>query len=99
MTEKRKRQKPVPNLEDLEETLTTGQVAELLKVSATTVSNWMNKGLLEGFRIPGTKTRRTTVGFVITFIHRYSLPLPRKMINDQILEELQRIKDKVAKVQ
>ena len=50
MTEKRKRQKPVPNLEDLEETLTTGQVAELLKVSAATVSNWMNKGLLEGFR-------------------------------------------------
>lgn len=38
--------------------LTTGLVAKVCRVSSRTVSKWFDKGLLKGYRIPGSNDRR-----------------------------------------
>lgn len=38
--------------------LTTGQVARVMGVSVRIVANWISRGELKGFRIPGSRHRR-----------------------------------------
>ena len=38
----------------------TGQVAKMFGVSIQTVNKWVDTGLLNGFRMPGTRHRRVT---------------------------------------
>ncbi len=37
---------------------TTTEVAEICRVSAKTVANWFDAGLLPGYRVPGSRHRR-----------------------------------------
>jgi two-component system, OmpR family, response regulator RpaA len=39
---------------------TTGQVAKLCMVAPRTASKWIDTGLLEGYKVPGTKDRRVS---------------------------------------
>ena len=39
--------------------LTTGEVARICKVAPRTVTKWFDSGQLRGYRIPGSKDRRT----------------------------------------
>lgn len=55
--------------------LTTGRVAKLLKVAPRTVNQWVDKGRLKGYRLPGSKDRRVPWSAVVEFAREHGLPL------------------------
>lgn len=58
--------------------MTTGDVARLFRVAPRTVGNWFDKGLLPGYRIPGSLDRRFHRARVIAFGIRHGMLLPEK---------------------
>lgn len=59
------------------ESLTTGMVADMLRVAPRTVSKWIDKGLLVGsYRIPGSNDRRVPLGSLLAFCREHGLPDP-----------------------
>lgn len=54
---------------------TTGQVARLCAVSHKTVCNWIDTGLLEGWRIPGSSDRRVSIQPLCKFMRKHGFPL------------------------
>lgn len=61
---------------------TTFDVAKFLGVSAPTVVNWVNGGLLQAHRTPGGH-RRMTREDILAFTHAHDLPAPRELDEDQ----------------
>lgn len=47
---------------------TTGQVAKICHVAPRTASKWIDKGLLQGYRLPGTKDRRVSREALVSFM-------------------------------
>jgi len=41
--------------------LTTGKIARAMSVAPKTVANWIDRGWLNGFRLPGSHCRRVAV--------------------------------------
>jgi two-component system, OmpR family, response regulator VicR len=58
--------------------MTTSEVAKMCSVSVRTVHMWMAKGLLKGFRIPGSLHRRVERRVVEEFARSNGLPLKRE---------------------
>lgn len=56
--------------EDLPDVLTTGDVARICQVAPRTASKWIDSGDLEGYRLPGSKDRRTTRAQFVRFLNR-----------------------------
>lgn len=54
--------------------LTTSDVAKVCQVSPRIVTQWHDKGLLEGYLLPGSKHRRFTKANVIAFMERQKMP-------------------------
>ncbi len=54
---------------------TTGEVAQICKVSQQTVIRCFDTGRLSGFRIPGSKFRRIPRGALISFMKTNQIPL------------------------
>lgn len=54
---------------------TTGQAAQILKVTPRTVSAWMDSGRLKGYRIPGTAQRRIPAEYLIKFCNEHGIPV------------------------
>lgn len=44
-----------------------GKAAEMLSVAPRTIQNWIDSGLLKGYRIPGSKHRRCLREDVLEF--------------------------------
>lgn len=55
--------------------LTTGDVAEICNVASRTVHKWFDSGLLSGYRIPGSKDRRITIGELKRFMEEHRMPM------------------------
>ena len=55
--------------------LTTSEVARICNVSSSTVIKWIDSGVLKGFKIPGSKTRRVTRKDLLEFMNEYGIPL------------------------
>ncbi len=55
--------------------LTTGEVAAICKVSARTVSKWIDCGRLQGYKIPGSRDRRVTHEALEHFMRKHRLPV------------------------
>ena len=55
--------------------LTTGEVAKICSVSQKTVIKWFDEGLIQGYKIPGTKDRRVSVPELVEFIKKNNIPL------------------------
>lgn len=55
--------------------LTTGEVARICNVAARTVSNWIDAGRLQGYRIPGSRDRRVHVAALEAFIAENGIPV------------------------
>jgi CheY-like chemotaxis protein len=53
--------------------LTTGQVAQICNVAPRTVTKWFDSGQLKGYRIPGSRDRRTDRE-LIRFMKAHSIP-------------------------
>lgn len=54
---------------------TTGQVAKICQVAPATVNRWFDKGMLKGFRVPGSRDRRVPRENLIRFCKEYKLPI------------------------
>ena len=54
---------------------TTGEAAEICKVSQQTIIRCFDSGRLEGFRVPGSKFRRIPHQKLIKFMREHSIPL------------------------
>lgn len=54
---------------------TTGQAAEICKVSRRTLIKWFENGRLKGFKIPGSKERRIPEEHLYQFLKENSMPL------------------------
>ena len=54
--------------------LTTGEVANICNVAPRTVSMWVDRGLLEGYRIPGSRDRRVPVAELVRFMKEHNIP-------------------------
>lgn len=55
--------------------LTTGQVAKVCKVSVRTICNWMESGLLKGWRLPGSDDRRFLLSEVVSTMKKHQMDL------------------------
>ena len=53
---------------------TTGEAAEICKVSQQTIIRCFDSGRLEGFRVPGSKFRRIPRSALIRFMHENDIP-------------------------
>ncbi|MHC4497854.1 MAG: response regulator [Planctomycetota bacterium] len=59
----------------MKDLLTTGEAAEICKVSQQTIIRCFDAGRLEGFRIPGSKFRRIPRQSLIKFMKENNIPL------------------------
>jgi len=62
-------------MEKMKDLLTTGEAAEICKVSQQTIIRCFDAGRLEGFRIPGSKFRRIPRQSLIKFMKENNIPL------------------------
>ncbi len=53
---------------------TVGQIAEICHVSSRTAGKWIDNGHLRGYRIAGSKDRRTTRKYLAAFLERNGMP-------------------------
>ena len=53
---------------------TTGEVAKICYVAPRTVSQWVDRKLLKGYRLPGSKDRRITIPELVAFMKKYEIP-------------------------
>jgi DNA-binding transcriptional MerR regulator len=56
---------------------TTGYIAKICRVSTRTVINWIDSGLMEGYRIPGRndrRYRRVTEANLLLFLKKNNFP-------------------------
>lgn len=60
--------------------MTSGEVARACGVSPRTVANWMDSGLLKGYRIPGSQDRRFLREEVYQFLVATGVPVPRELM-------------------
>lgn len=66
--------------------LFTGDVARYCQVSRLTVLNWIKKGYLDSFTLPGGQNR-IAVGAFIEFIERYNMPTDEDFLTRDVLIE------------
>lgn len=62
-------------MDKMKQLLTTGEAAEVCKVSQQTIIRCFDSGRLEGFRIPGSKFRRIPLPSLIKFMKTNNIPL------------------------
>lgn len=55
---------------------TTTQAARLLSVSPRLLTKWIDRGMLAGYRVPGTAHRRVTREALVAFCDEHGIPLP-----------------------
>ena len=56
--------------------LTTGNIATICSVASRTVTTWLDKGLLKGYKLPGSNTRRVTIKEMERFLQENGMPMP-----------------------
>lgn len=60
-------------------TFSTGDIAKFCDVNLRTVIRWIEKGDLEGFKLPGRGNNRVTEEAFLTFLQRYNIPIPDEL--------------------
>lgn len=76
--------------------MTTGEAARVCGVAVQTIIRWIDRGVLCGLRIPGSRARRVRIEDLISFMHHYHLPLDRlcaflregDLLSESVLERL-----------
>lgn len=58
---------------------TTGDVAKLVGVNFRTVIRWIDRGDLEGYKLPGRGDHRVTQSSLLAFIHKHNMPVPDEL--------------------
>ena len=57
------------------DTLTTGNIAKILHVAPTTVTKWIDSGVLKGHRVPCSRHRRIRREDFVDFMKQQSIPI------------------------
>lgn len=60
-------------------TFTTGEIAKFCDVNLRTVIRWIDKGELEGFKLPGRGNNRVTEKAFLEFMRKYNMPIPEEL--------------------
>jgi len=60
--------------------LTSRQVADICNVASRTIQKWFDTGLLPGYRMPGSHTRRIPATDLVNFLNKYNMPIPQNLI-------------------
>lgn len=60
-------------------TYTTGDIAKYCDVNLRTVIRWIEKGELNGFKLPGRGNNRVTPDELVRFMTRFGIPLPPEL--------------------
>jgi excisionase family DNA binding protein len=63
------------NIDKMKDLFTTGEAAEVCKVSQQTIIRCFDSGRLQGFRIPGSKFRRIPRQNLVKFMKENNIPL------------------------
>lgn len=56
--------------------LTTGQIAVICRVAPRTVSKWIDRGALRGWKIPNSNDRRVQRSDLLSFMNENNIPVP-----------------------
>jgi len=64
--------------------LTTGDVANICNVAPRMVSIWVDNGLLNGYRIPGSRDRRIPIPELVRFMKTHNIPWPQEYFDKYI---------------
>lgn len=59
--------------------LTMGDVAKICKVASRTAQKWVDKELLNGYRIPGSRDRRVPIPELVRFMKEHGMPVPKRL--------------------
>jgi excisionase family DNA binding protein len=59
--------------------LTTGQCAKYCQVCTRTIHNWVDTGLLKGFKIPGSNHRRIPQENLVALMEKHGIPIPDEL--------------------
>ena len=62
-----------------EQVFTTGEVAKYVGVNFRTVIRWIERGELEGYKLPGRGDHRVTKGHLLAFMHKHKMPIPEEL--------------------
>lgn len=62
--------------------LTTGEVANICNISINTVIKCFDKGLLKGFKIPGSSHRRVLPRDLINFLEENKIPYDEAVLRE-----------------
>jgi excisionase family DNA binding protein len=62
-------------MDKMKDLFTTGEAADICKVSQQTIIRCFDAGKLEGFRVPGSKFRRIPRQSLVKFMKEHSIPL------------------------
>lgn len=71
-------------MEKIKDLFTTGEAADICKVSQQTIIRCFDSGRLEGFRVPGSRFRRIPRESLIKFMKTNSIPLDNLLGNGKI---------------
>ncbi|WP_420598225.1 response regulator [Neptuniibacter sp.] len=61
-------------------TYTTGDIAQMCDVNQRTVIRWIDRGELQGFKLPGRGNNRVTEESLVSFLQQHDFPLPEGLI-------------------
>jgi len=59
---------------------TTGEVAKFTGVNFRTVIRWIDRGELEGYKLPGRGDHRVTKSSLLTFMNLHHMPIPEELL-------------------
>jgi excisionase family DNA binding protein len=60
--------------------LTTGDIAQYCDVNLRTVIRWIDKGSLQGYKLPGRGNNRVTVDNFVAFLKENNMPIPAEFL-------------------
>lgn len=60
--------------------LTTGDIAKYCDVNLRTVIRWLDKGSLQGYKLPGRGNNRVTVENFVKFLRENNMPIPSELL-------------------
>ncbi|MGR6873410.1 response regulator [Pseudomonas sp. HK3] len=66
----------------MEPTYTSGEVAKFAGVNFRTVIRWIDRGDLEGYKLPGRGDHRVRHSALLAFMHKNQIPLPQEWLEE-----------------
>lgn len=66
-----------------EQIFTTHRIAKFCKVDTSTVTNWVDKGMLKAYKTPGGH-RRIKKEVLLAFLKEYGIPVPAEITADKL---------------